>query len=134
MDTRSVTDAVLTRLQAVITTGDATNPDYDKTSQGLPVNPYAVLYALPDIEFGGSLSNERQWAFRHFQVTVVGGTRGQTETGQQTVRDQLSGWVPTVSGVVCGPVELDDPAGVDRDDDVEPPLFFSTDRFRLYVS
>lgn len=134
LNTRSVTDAVLTRIQTAVTCGDADTPTHDQLSDGRPSAPYAVLYPLPDLDGGGALSDGHQWAMRHFQVTVVGGTRQSCEEGQMDVREVLMGWSPSVAGLSCGKVELDDPTGVDRDDDATPPVFFTTDRFRLFVS
>lgn len=133
-DTRTVTDAVLARLQSAMDCGDGVAPTVTKNADGLPVSPYAVLYPLTDLDGGGALDDGLQWAMRHFQVTVVGGSREQAEWGQMKARETLMGWSPSVSGLSCGKVELDDPTGVDRDDDVAPPLFFTTDRYRLFVA
>lgn len=131
---QDVTAAVLARLQAVITTGDGEEPELVRTAQGLPTSPYAILYRLDDLEDGGAISDAQQWTYRQYQIQVVGGNRISAEAGQEIVRAQLMGWRPSVSGISCGPVELEDPSGVDRDDDETPPLFYSTDRYRLWVS
>lgn len=96
--------------------------------------PYAVVYPLSDESAEGSLSNPVEIAVWAWQVTCVGSTLDQAQWMQHKVRVALLGWTPTVAGLGTTPVNLLDGAGVTRDDDIQPPLFYSTDRFLAYTS
>lgn len=98
------------------------------------VLPYAVIYPLSDEAKDGSLSNPVEIAVWAWQVTCVGSTMDQAQWMQHKVRQALLGWTPTVAGLGTTPVDLLDGAGVTRDDSIQPPLFYSTDRFHAYTS
>jgi hypothetical protein len=71
-------------------------------------------------------------ALQLFQVTAVGGDMDEAQWMQYEVRLALLGWSPTVTGWTFGPIRLDLPSGVLRDDD--GPVFYTTDRFFVFVS
>jgi hypothetical protein len=94
--------------------------------------PYSVLYPLPDRDTQGALSDPNQISRQLFQVTCVGASMDVAQELQFDVRTALLGHQPVVSGWDTGPIELDFGSGVLRDDD--GPVFYSTDRFLVYVS
>jgi hypothetical protein len=94
--------------------------------------PYSVLYPLPDRDTQGSISDPNQISRQLFQVTCVGNSMDAAQELQFDVRAALLGHRPTVAGWDTGPIELDLGSGVLRDDD--GPVFYSTDRYLIYVS
>lgn len=96
--------------------------------------PYAVLYPWPDVFREGGLSDANQITVTRFQVTCVGDTMEEAQWMQHKVRAALIGWVPNTAGITATPVELDDDSGVLRDDDRTPPVFYTTDRFRFWLT
>lgn len=92
--------------------------------------PYLVLYPLPDFGTEGGLSDPHQVSVQLFQVTCVGDTMDEAQWMQAQVRTALLGVIPAFSGAT--PIELDNGSGVTRDDD--GVVFYTTDRFRIYVS
>lgn len=127
----TLTDAVIARVSEGLTCGDADTPPFEKRPDGRPVAPYAVVYPLPLPEFGGSLTDPRQWMFHEFEVVVVAATRDHAEHGQEVVRGLLEQWVPDMVG---HPFELSQGSGVDRDDSVKPAIFYTADRFQVFAS
>lgn len=116
------TDAVIAALEAVgLTVGDA-------TAAGL-TPPYAVVYKIEGGEFAGSLQDPFEDADLVYQVTSVGRTREQAEWVADKAMVLLDG--VTVNGRSIALVSPDGGPGVRRDDDVSPPLFYATPRFRL---
>jgi hypothetical protein len=125
--TRPLSDAIATRIstQTGKPCGDAVRP-----AGATP--PYSVLYPLPDRQTDGGLGDPNQISWSLFQVTCVGATMDAAQELQFDVRTALLGHQPVVAGWDTGPVELDLGSGVLRDDD--GPVFFTTDRFLVYVS
>jgi hypothetical protein len=138
VDPEAVTNAVLSQLideSPGFLIGDGKKPDgIPLTNQKLPAEWYGILYPVDPADADGALGDDTQWQFLQYQVTVVGGVRAQAENGQKKVRDRLVGWTPTVAGVGFEPMQLFDRSGVERDDDVNPPVFFTTDRFVVFAS
>jgi hypothetical protein len=94
--------------------------------------PYAfVVSAGEDIdpERLGTVTDAHLMTFFDVQVTSVGSTQDQAEWMQQKVRVALAGWQPSVAGVTCGLMEIDTSLPALRDDDVQPPNFFTVDIF-----
>ncbi len=59
-------------------------------------------------------------------VRVVATTRAAVRTVVDTVKTNMVGQVLTITGRVCGPLEVEPgPRPVERDDDVSPPLFWA---------
>lgn len=93
--------------------------------------PYSVIHPLPDIETYGTLTDPTQISHQLFQVTCVGKTMDEAQELQSDVRAALLGFAPTVAGRSPNRIELDLGSGVRRDDD--GPVFYTTDRYNLYV-
>lgn len=127
-DPRLLTNAVSTQVASVTgrPVGDAEAPT--------GTLPYSVLYPLTDSPGEGALDDPHQVANEVFQVTCVGASMDSVQVLQKNVRTALLGWSPTVAGFGTFPIHLLDGSGVTRDDDVQPPVFVSTDRFVARVS
>lgn len=123
---RLLYNAIITRLatQTEKSVGDAVRPDN-------PSNPYAVVYPLPDRATLGTLTDPNAISLQLFQVTCVGTDMDEAQWMQNRVRSALLGWTPTLVGFTANRIELDLGSGVLRDDD--GPVFYTTDRFSLYV-
>jgi hypothetical protein len=93
--------------------------------------PYAVVYPFPDRQNLGTLTNPTEISQQLFQVTCVGDTTDEAQAMQKEVREALLDWAPTVVGFECDRIDLDLGSGLLRDDD--GPVFYTTDRFNLYV-
>lgn len=100
----------------------------------VPVLPYSVVYPLNDDETDGSLSDPTQAVWWLWQVTAVSDSGAGAQLMQYRVRQALQGFIPTVAGVGTTPIELADGSGLDRDDRVQPTLFFTTDRYTALTS
>jgi hypothetical protein len=126
---RIVTDAVLSTLRAdTRPIGDAVAPD------GLSL-PYAVLYSLGEDDREGDLTVIDVTGWHSFQVTSVGMTRLQAQALDNRLRNLLVASTPTVAGYTTGPWRLGVVVGVvDRDDDAEPPVYYSITTYDLFVA
>lgn len=59
-------------------------------------------------------------------VRVVATTRAAVRSVIDTVKTNMVGQVLTITGRVCGPLEVEPgPTPIERDDDVSPPLFWA---------
>ena len=96
--------------------------------------PYSVIYPLPDDATEGSLSDSLQAVWWSWQVTCVSNSAAGAQWMQYKVRQALQGYIPTVAGWGTTRIELVDGSGIARDDAVQPPLFYSTDRFTSLAS
>ena len=115
------TDAVIAALEtAGLTVGDAKVPN-------APL-PHAIVYPIPGGDRSGSLANPYEDAEFVFQVTCVGTSREQAQWLADKAEAILDG--VTVTGRTIHPSPDSNP-GVFRDDDVTPPVFYCTPRYRL---
>lgn len=96
--------------------------------------PYAVVYPLGDDRNEGALNNPSEVVVWAWQVTCVSDKVAGTQWMQTKARTALHGFTPTVAGLGTTPIELSDGSGVTRDDSLQPPLFYSTDRFVAFTS
>lgn len=136
-DPRTFIDTIVARLDSAtgLLVGDGEKPDgITYADDGLPVSPYAVVYGGPDGASSGTLDDPDADIWLTWTVTSTGGSRQQCAWGQDTVRDALVGWRPVVAGVAFGLTELAQGVHPDRDDDVQPPLFFAPDEFRVFAT
>lgn len=136
-DPRTFIDAVISRLdsQTTMEIGDATKPSgVTYNPDGLPLEPYVVVYGGPDGDSTGTLNDPDADLWWTWTVTSIGGSRQQCAWAQNAVRDALVGWRPVVTGFGFGLTELAQGVHPDRDDDVQPPLFFAPDEFRVFAS
>ena len=116
------TNAVIAKLQAAsLTVGDA---------QGLTPPPYVVVYPITGGSYSGTLTDPQKNAELVYQVTCVGSGREQAEwlLDKATVT-MLSGI--TVTGRALIHLYVQEPSGVQVDNDADPPLFYATPRYRL---
>lgn len=119
------TDALLAALAA---TG---RPVGDATGEGLTA-PYIVLYPLSGMR-GGPIADPDADAELVYQMTCVGLDRLGTQWLADEVAEVVQAGFP-IPGRVLLRAELDSDGGVRRDDDVSPPVFFATPRWRLYTT
>lgn len=123
-DPRLLADALAARL-----TSETGRPIGEAEAPSDTTTPYAVLYMLPDGQQTGALTDRTQIVWARFQVTCVGADPDEAQWMQQKARAALLGWAPTVTGENPTAVTLDRGAGITRDDDLQPPQFYTTDRF-----
>lgn len=136
-DPRTFIDTIISRLQAQsgLLIGDGVKPSgVTNNPDGLPVDPYAVVYGGPDGGSTGTLSDPGSDIWWTWTVRVTGGSRQQCAWGQNKVRGALIGWRPVLTGFGFGLTELAQGVHPDRDDDVQPPLFFAPDEYRVFAS
>jgi hypothetical protein len=125
-DPRPLYDAIVSRLETQTgkDIGEGVRPeDADP--------PYAVVYPLPDSSYLATLTDPHESSLQLFQVTCVGDTMDEAQWMQREAREALIGWTPTVAGWSPNRIELDLGSGVIRDDG--GPVFYTTDRFTLYM-
>ena len=119
---RTHTDAVIETLEtAGLTVGDA-------DAEGLTV-PYVVVYSIPGGRLFGTLDAPHDDGELVYQVSCVGSTREQAEWLVDKAMILLQGF--DVGGRSVAFVTIDSNPGVRRDDDITPPVFLATPRFRI---
>ena len=121
-ETRPLAAAVTTQLE---TTGKAVGQAI--SPGGNP--PYMVLYPSSDAGSEGSIADPHQIVTQTFQVTAVGDSMEEAQWMQEEARGVLVGWTPGITGAAL--VQLDFGSGVFRDPD--GPVFYSTDRYRVFI-
>ena len=125
---RIVTDAVLTELQTSgFEIGDGQTPADDEV-------PYAVLYSLDENDMDGDMADAQRTGWFEFQVTSVGTTRLQASTLGDRLRDILLASSPAVAGYTLGPWLKLVSDVTDRDDDVQPPVFYSINTLQVFTA
>ena len=120
---REHTDAILDAL------GDAGITAGDGTGEGLAL-PYVVVYRVGGSRDGEAAAPEDR-AELIYQLTCVGAIRKQAEW----LQDEAEGALRSMS--VAGravEVRLDSDGSVSRDDDLSPPLFYATPRYRIWTT
>ncbi len=105
-------------------------PVGDGTGKGLAL-PYSVLYEVAGGSLGGPVARPYDDADQMYQVTSVGSTAEQARWMADKVRAALLGSVWAVAGRSTMRVGLDVTSGLLRDDDVQPPLYYCADRYRV---
>lgn len=124
---RLLTDAVLTQATSGgRRIGDAQAPA-DST------RPYGVLWPLFVAEFDGPLGAPDVDGWWNYQLTCVGDTREQAQGLADELRP-LIGVPYTVAGFVAKPTIVEDVLPVERDDGVQPPVFYQSFTFRIFVT
>lgn len=96
--------------------------------------PYAVLYPL---YVGGRDGPDSDWqadGWYEYQVTSVGDTRMQAEGLADELRVRLLASTLTVNGFATGPINLSDDVGVERDDDVQPPIYYTIQMYSIFAT
>ena len=129
---RTHTDAVIARLVAGgLVVGDASPPTvpYGGETRDTFIK-YAIVYPLGG-PTDGDLVDPNSDATLSWQVTCVGFTREMAEWVVDRCNTLLDGHMLTVTGRSVEPIYLDlSGAAVRRDDDVKPPVFYGTPRYR----
>lgn len=126
---RLLTDAVLAQARSTgRRVGDAAPPASD-------TRPYAVLWPLYAADWDGPLDTPDVDAWYRYQLTCVADTREQA----QGLADDLMVTMRNVdsytwSGFVAQPVVVDDVLPVERDDDIQPPVFYQSFTISMFVT
>lgn len=101
--------------------------------------PYAVLHSLPGTA-DGSISDQSLY-FGTYQVTSVGTGPEQAAGIADAVRQALVMATPTVTGRVCGAIQLSTSLGVTTDEDVtgvttaaSEPIYLARDQYTVPTS
>lgn len=131
-DLRLVYDAIVSRL----TTETGKNIG-DTQAPSVLTYPYAVVYHLDEEvapELRGTLGDPQQSTELEFQVTSVSDTARSARWMANEARIALSGWAPTATGMTLGKVSLQAGSPTIRDDGVQPPVFYSVDRYVVFVN
>lgn len=132
ISTRTFTDAVLTRLQSNsegLDVGDA-----EKPVSPSPALPYAVLYPTVSPELigeGGPLDDPSAHRIIEWELVSVGQTRIQAQWCSDIMRTVLQSSSLTVAGRNVWRVDVEALGEIERDDDLEPPLFYATDSIAI---
>lgn len=124
-DARPHVDGLLALLTAAgLTVYDAEAP------AGAP-DKYAVLYSDPGTP-AGALGDRHRMLLLGFQVTAVGRTRVQAAWVADKARVTLLTQVPAVAGRVVQPLwQVGQPPPIQRDDDVQPPLYYQPISYQM---
>ncbi len=117
---RILTDAVLTKLR----TNSASRKIGDGQAPADDDRPYAVLYSLDENEREGDMSTIDVTGWFEYQITSVGDTRSQAEWLADLLRTLILAANLTPSGFVMFPFRKVVTGLPERDDDVQPPLFY----------
>ena len=130
-----VTDAIIYRLESAgFTVGDAEKPD-NVGWQGSPGTStfigYVNVHPTPGGTTDGTLTAPTADAQSDYQLISVGATRSQAEHIGDEVREAMFQGPLTVNGRAVAQLRLDMLGGAIRDDQVQPALFYVSDRYRL---
>lgn len=122
---RKFTEDLISALTSIggLKVGRGQKPDGDP--------PYAVVYGIPGGRTAGTLDDPHEDAEMVYQVTCVGTTSEQAEWVTDRALGLAKGFPAT--GLIVSDVEVFLP-GIQRDDDVTPPLFYATPRFTFRVT
>jgi hypothetical protein len=127
---RVLTDAVLTRLKTnsgSFKIGDGQAPADDD-------RPYAVLYALDEAEREGDMRTLDVTGWFEYQITTVGDTREQADGLADLLRTLILASDLSPSGFNMFPWRKIVTNLPERDDDVQPPLFYVTSVVEGFVA
>jgi hypothetical protein len=99
-----------------------------------PEFPYHVMYRLPDIARSGPLNDDEADIWVEFQVTSVSNTPEGAETAAGNVQAamHIPGTPFAVPARKLGQMQTTRSAGVERDPDQQPPLFYCIDIFNFW--
>jgi hypothetical protein len=131
------TDAVIAALEtAGLLVGDGEKPvggGWEDAPRESDFVPYVVVYSLLGGTTDGTIADPDDDAWPVFQLTSVGGTRGQAEWIGDVARSvMLSGSLVKVIGTRrCLRVLIDVLGGAQRDDSEQPAIFYVPERYRL---
>lgn len=128
---RAHTDELLEVLRGGgLVVGDSIEPAEPHGKQADEWIPFVILYTLGAFTDGGLVDPHKNASIT-WQATCVGKDRYQAEWTVDRCNTLLAGLILTVPGRSCDPIAPDlIAAGARRDDDVKPPVFFGTPRYR----
>lgn len=120
METNPVAEAIKASLVAAgLSVGDHRAP------AGVP--PYTVLYMQPGGRVEGTAANPAEFYDFRFRLTSVGQVPAQARWQHDRAEAALQAHPVTVSGRTIQRVQrIDASPGVQRDDAVDPPLYYAT--------
>lgn len=95
---------------------------------------YAVVHPLIGGSTDGPIDAPDDDAQPTYQINCVGATRAHAEEVGDAVRDVLLAASLTVSGRVVQRVSVEFLGGSQRDDTVQPAVWFTSDRFRVFTT
>lgn len=99
---------------------------------GVPAGAgWAVVYPLTGGLADGTMDNPNDDASVLYQITSVGRTAEQAEWVMDTSRVAILSGTYALNDRKVLLVTVDMFGGVERDDDVQPPLFYAKDRYRF---
>jgi hypothetical protein len=125
---RLVANAVLAAARSTgRTIGDAQAP-------AASARPFGVVYPLYVAERDGTLADSTADGWWQYQVTAVGDTREQAQGLADELEVAILQSTLTVNGYLVGPILRAERMPVERDDDVQPPLFYQTITFSIFVT
>lgn len=128
--TAQTTKAVLAHL-AGITVNATAVPVGDHTGDGLAA-PFVVVYRLAGGSLDGPIDDTQADAVIPYQVTCVGRDAAEAEYVADQVRARMLEQPLTVTDRTVLNVELSAAATpITRDDDIDPPVFYTSDRFDI---
>lgn len=139
MSIRLTGNAVVAALRnANLNVGDGEKPR-DVGWTGVPgqsdFHAYIIVYPTGGGGVDGSIGRPHDDVTLVYQLTCVGSTREQTDWMRDKARGvMLNRANLQVAGQSIVSVEIDVPIATSRDDDEQPPLWFSADRFRVRTS
>ena len=125
---RLLTNAVIA---ALATGGDRIGDAQAPTDS---TRPYAVVYPLFVTDREGPLGDFQADGWYEYQVTSVGDTRMQAEWMNDRTTGKLLAAGLSTTGFATGPVKMTNDVGVERDDDVQPPIYYSIQMFQIFVT
>jgi len=96
--------------------------------------PYGIMWTLGESDREGDMSDWDVTGWWRYQVTTVGETPDQARLLSDRLRGVMEAASLTVSGYTVGPIRRDVTGLVERDDDVQPPVWFCGDIFEIFVA
>jgi hypothetical protein len=134
------TSALLERLATTgLPVGDARAPrdgGWQGAEGSSSFRTYLVLYPLDVMRAGPNAALQGRYTQPQlrYQVTTVGLDRHATQVGADLAAAALLDTTLDIDGWSTVLLVHDESSGVERDEDVNPPLFFVADRYRLETS
>jgi hypothetical protein len=89
--------------------------------------PYVVVYPTQGNPKSLTLTGEPDWRTWPFRTVCVGATWDQAALAAELVEARLLNHTPVVENRVTSPIRKDVSVGIDRNENVQPPLFEARD-------
>lgn len=134
----ALTDAVIYVLRGVgLLVGDGEAPvghGWQGTAGQSAFVGYVTVYELTGGNLDGSIGRPDDDASIVYQLTSTGASRKQCEWVADKAHTTLLGAPLSITGRQVQRVAVDMLGGTIRDDDVQPPVFWSPDRYRIWTT